>query len=42
VVRAREVALLVEGAVTMILIHGNREYAESASRAAKQLVQQRD
>jgi AcrR family transcriptional regulator len=41
-VRAREVALLVEGAVTLILIHGNRGYAESAAQAAKQLVRQRD
>jgi len=35
---AREVALLVEGAVTMILISRDRGYAEAALRAAKTLV----
>ena len=40
-VLAREVALLVEGAVTLILIHGDRSYAELAARAAKRLVQER-
>ena len=39
--RAREIALLVEGAVALILIHGDRGYAEAAARAAKQLVQKR-
>lgn len=39
--RAREVALLVEGAVALILIHGDRSYAESALRAAKLLVRKR-
>ena len=35
---ARAVALLVEGAATLILIHGDRSYAEDALRAAKRLV----
>jgi AcrR family transcriptional regulator len=38
---AREIALLVEGATALILIHGDRSYAESASRAAKRLVRKR-
>lgn len=37
--RAREVALLVEGATALILIHGDRSYAETAAQAAKRLVQ---
>jgi AcrR family transcriptional regulator len=36
--RAREVALLVEGATALILIHGDRSYADAAARAAKQLI----
>jgi AcrR family transcriptional regulator len=36
--RAREVALLIEGATALILIHGDRSYAEAAGRAAKRLV----
>lgn len=36
--RAREVALLIEGATALILIHGDRSYAEAAGRAAKTLV----
>jgi AcrR family transcriptional regulator len=35
---ARQVALLIEGAAALILIHGDRSYAETASRAAKQLI----
>jgi hypothetical protein len=35
---ARQVALLADGAAALILIHGDRSYAETASRAAKQLV----
>jgi AcrR family transcriptional regulator len=35
--RAREVVLLLEGATALILIHGDRSYAEAAARAAKQL-----
>jgi len=37
-VRAREVALLIEGATALILIHGDRSYAEAAGRAAKSLM----
>jgi len=36
--RAREVMLLMEGAMAMILIHGDRNYADAAARAAKELV----
>jgi len=36
--RAREVMLLMEGAMAMILIHGDRDYAVAAARAAKRLV----
>ena len=37
--RAREVALLAEGATSLILIHGDRGYADAAARAAKRLIQ---
>lgn len=37
--RAREVALLIEGAMALILIHGDRSYADTAARAARRLVQ---
>ena len=36
--RAREVVLLMEGAMAMILIHGDRKYAEAAAKAAKRLM----
>ena len=36
--RGREIALLVEGAISLMLIHGDRRYAESAAGAAKRLV----
>lgn len=36
--RAREVVLLMEGATALILIHGDRSYAEAAAQAAKRLV----
>ena len=35
---ARQVALLTEGAAALILIHGDRSYADTAARAAKLLV----
>ena len=35
--RGREIALLVEGAISLMLIHGDRRYAESAAGAAKRL-----
>ena len=36
--RARELALLAEGATALILIHGDRSYADTAARAARRLV----
>jgi AcrR family transcriptional regulator len=36
--RAREVMLLVEGATALILIHGDRGYADAAARAALKLI----
>lgn len=38
---AREVWLLSEGAISLILIHGDRGYASAAARAARRLVQSR-
>jgi AcrR family transcriptional regulator len=35
--RARELALLLEGATALILISGDRSYADTAARAAKRL-----
>jgi AcrR family transcriptional regulator len=39
---ARQIALLAEGAVALILIHGDRSYAETAANAAKELLRRRD
>src|SRR5262249_5097247 len=36
--RAREMMLLMEGAMALMLIHGDRSYATAAARAAKVLV----
>lgn len=36
--RAREVMLLMEGAMALTLIHGNRRYIDAAARAAKRLM----
>lgn len=36
--RARELSLLIEGAMVMILIHGDRSYCSAAADAAKRLV----
>lgn len=36
--RAREIMLLMEGAMALMLIHGDRGYAEAAADAAKALV----
>jgi len=36
--RAREIMLLMEGAMALMLIHGDRSYATAAARAAKALV----
>lgn len=38
--RAREVMLLMEGSMALMLIHGDRSYIDAASRAAKQLIKQ--
>ena len=38
--RAREIMLLMEGAMALMLIHGNRDFANAAARAAKALVDQ--
>jgi AcrR family transcriptional regulator len=38
---AREIVLLLEGATNLILIHGDRGYAEAATRAAKALLRVR-
>ncbi|WP_211911884.1 TetR/AcrR family transcriptional regulator [Tardiphaga alba] len=39
--RAREIALLTEGAMSLTLIHGGRAYIEAAAQAAKHLVKQK-
>ena len=39
--RAREVMLLLEGSMALMLIHGDRSYIDAASRAAMQLVKQK-
>jgi AcrR family transcriptional regulator len=36
--RAREAALLLEGAMALMLVHGDRAYAQAAAGAAKRLV----
>jgi AcrR family transcriptional regulator len=36
--RAREVMLLMEGAMALMLIHGDRSYGEAALRAAKRMI----
>jgi AcrR family transcriptional regulator len=38
--RAREIMLLMEGAMALMLIHGDRGYANAAARAAKRLINQ--
>ena len=37
--RAREIWLLSEGAISLMLIHGDRSYAAAAAQAAKSLIQ---
>jgi len=39
--RAREIMLLTEGAMALMLIHGDPDWANSAARAAKRLLQTR-
>jgi AcrR family transcriptional regulator len=36
--RARDIMLLVEGSMALMLIHGDRNYIDAAARTAKQLV----
>jgi AcrR family transcriptional regulator len=38
--RAREIMLLMEGAMALMLIHGNQDFASAAAKAAKILVRQ--
>lgn len=38
--RAREIMLLMEGAMALMLIHGDRGYADAAARVAKRLINQ--
>ena len=38
---AREMMLLMEGAMALMLIHGDRAYIDAAARAAKRLVKQK-
>jgi hypothetical protein len=38
--RAREIMLLMEGAMALMLIHGDRGYATAAGRAAKTLIRE--
>jgi AcrR family transcriptional regulator len=37
--RAREIWLLSDGAISLMLVHGNRRYAAAAAQAAKRLIQ---
>ena len=37
--RAREIWLLSEGAISLMLVHGDRRYAAAAAQAAKRLIQ---
>ena len=36
--RAREIMLLIEGAMALMLIHGDRNYSEAGLRAARRLI----
>jgi AcrR family transcriptional regulator len=40
-IHAREIMLLMEGAMALMLIHGDRSYIDAAARAAKQLIKRR-
>jgi hypothetical protein len=37
-IHAREIMLLMEGAMALMLIHGDRSYIDAAADAAKQLI----
>jgi AcrR family transcriptional regulator len=40
-IRAREIMLLMEGSMALMLIHGDRSYIDAAARAAKQLIRRK-
>ena len=40
--RAREIWLLSEGAISLMLVHGDRRYARAAAAAAKELLKSRN
>jgi AcrR family transcriptional regulator len=40
-IHAREIMLLTEGAMALMLIHGDQNYIDSAARAAKQLIKRK-
>jgi AcrR family transcriptional regulator len=40
-IHAREIMLLMEGAMALMLIHGDRSYIDAAADAAKQLIRRR-
>jgi hypothetical protein len=40
--RAREIWLLSEGAISLMLVHGDRSYATAAAEAAKRLLRASD
>ena len=40
-IHAREIMLLMEGAMALMLIHGDRSYIDAAARAAKRLIKRR-
>ncbi len=40
--RAREIWLLSEGAISLMLVHGDRRYAAAAAQAAKRLIRSTD
>jgi hypothetical protein len=38
---AREISLLSEGAISLVLVHGDRDYVAAAAEAAKKLARNR-
>jgi hypothetical protein len=40
--RAREIWLLSEGAISLMLVHGDRRYAAAVAQAAKRLIRSTD
>ena len=39
--RARDIMLLMEGSMALMLIHGDKRYIDAAAQAAKQLIAQK-